>query len=35
MDPITANKRIAEAMIPVFPLGVCKDVTAAQEASHE
>ena len=27
MDPIAANKRIAEAMIPVFPLGVYKDVT--------
>ncbi|WP_428166523.1 thiamine pyrophosphate-dependent enzyme [Desulfovibrio sp.] len=34
MDPIAANKRIAEAMIPVFPLGVYKDVTApAAEAA--
>ena len=34
MDPIAANKRIAEAMIPVFPLGVYKDVTvpAAEDA---
>ncbi|MEG6593754.1 thiamine pyrophosphate-dependent enzyme [Desulfovibrio sp. 1188_IL3213] len=27
LDPIAANKRIAEAMIPVFPLGVYKDVS--------
>ncbi|MDY0259175.1 MAG: thiamine pyrophosphate-dependent enzyme [Desulfovibrio sp.] len=34
MDPIAANKRIAEAMIPVFPLGVYKDVTVpAAEAA--
>ncbi|MDR2820385.1 MAG: 2-oxoglutarate oxidoreductase [Desulfovibrio sp.] len=29
LDPIAANKRISEAMIPVFPLGVFKD--AGQE----
>lgn len=28
LNAIDANKRIAEAMIPVFPLGVYKDVTA-------
>ena len=28
LDPVAANKRIAEAMIPVFPLGVFKDATA-------
>ena len=34
LDPIAANKRIAEAMMPVFPLGVYKDVTASVEADH-
>ena len=32
MDPVSANKRISEAMIPVFPLGVYKDVTAQAES---
>ena len=32
MDPVSANKRISEAMIPVFPLGVYKDVTAPAES---
>jgi 2-oxoglutarate ferredoxin oxidoreductase subunit beta len=27
LDPVSANRRIAEAMIPVFPLGVFKDLT--------
>ncbi|GHU96349.1 pyruvate ferredoxin/flavodoxin oxidoreductase subunit beta [Deltaproteobacteria bacterium] len=27
LDPVAANKRIANDMIPVFPLGVFKDVT--------
>ena len=31
-DSISANKRISEAMIPVFPLGVYKDVTAPAES---
>ncbi len=30
MDPIRANERIANEMIPVFPLGVFKDVTAGE-----
>ena len=34
MDPVSANKRIAEAMMPVFPLGVYKDMTANVEAEH-
>ena len=34
MDPIAANNRIAEAMMPVFPLGVYKDVTVNVEAEH-
>ena len=34
MDAIAANNRIAEAMIPVFPLGVYKDMTATVEADH-
>ena len=34
LDPSAANKRIAEAMMPVFPLGVYKDVTASVEADH-
>lgn len=29
LDPVAANKRIAEAMIPVFPLGVFKDAAVA------
>ncbi|MFV0423034.1 thiamine pyrophosphate-dependent enzyme [Oleidesulfovibrio sp.] len=33
MDPVSANKRIAEEMIPYFPLGVYKDITA--EAAEE
>ena len=33
-DAIAANNRIAEAMIPVFPLGVYKDMTATVEADH-
>ena len=32
MDPVSANRRISEAMIPVFPLGVYKDVTAQAES---
>ena len=32
MDPVSANKRISETMIPVFPLGVYKDVTAPAES---
>ncbi len=28
MDPVRANTRIREEMIPVFPLGVYKDITA-------
>ncbi|MDY0398582.1 MAG: thiamine pyrophosphate-dependent enzyme [Desulfuromonas thiophila] len=28
MDPLAANARVAEEMIPYFPLGVFKDVTA-------
>mgnify|MGYP001630562571 FL=1 len=31
LDPVAANKRIAEAMIPVFPLGVFKDATAGAD----
>lgn len=31
MDPIAANKRIGEEMIPYFPLGVYKDSTAEGE----
>lgn len=31
MDAIAANKRIEEEMIPYFPLGVFKDVTAEDE----
>lgn len=31
MDPIRANARIAEEMIPVFPLGVFKDRSATEE----
>ncbi len=27
LDPVAANRRIAEAMIPVFPLGVFKDAS--------
>ena len=34
MDAIAANNRIAEAMIPVFPLGVYNDMTATMEADH-
>lgn len=30
MDAVKANKRIAEEMIPYFPLGVYKDVTEAE-----
>lgn len=29
MNPVQANKRISEEMIPYFPLGVYKDVTSA------
>ena len=28
MDPVAANTRIAEEMIPAFPLGVYKDTLA-------
>ena len=34
MDPVAANRRIAEAMIPVFPLGVYKDTSGTEEAAH-
>ncbi len=27
MDPVSANKRVAEEMIPVFPLGTYKDIS--------
>ena len=30
MDPVAANRHISEAMIPVFPLGVFKDVRDSQ-----
>lgn len=33
MDAIAANKRVAEEMIPYFPLGVYKDVTANADAT--
>ncbi len=33
MDPVAANRRIAEAMIPVFPLGVFRDRTAEAAAA--
>lgn len=32
LDPVAANRRIAEAMIPVFPLGVFKDATTTAPA---
>lgn len=32
MDPVAANRHIGEAMIPVFPLGVFKDVRDEQGA---
>ncbi len=31
MDPRAANKHIAEAMIPVFPLGIYKDITSSNK----
>ncbi|MFW6324080.1 MAG: 2-oxoglutarate oxidoreductase, partial [Desulfovibrionales bacterium] len=31
MDPITANRRVAEEMIPYFPLGTFKDITEEAE----
>lgn len=31
MNPIQANKRISEELIPYFPLGTMKDVTAQEE----
>lgn len=34
LDPIAANRRIAEAMIPVFPLGVYKDVSSADATAE-
>ena len=33
LDPVAANRRIAEVMIPVFPLGVFKDATASGPAA--
>jgi 2-oxoglutarate ferredoxin oxidoreductase subunit beta len=33
MDPIAANRRIAEVMIPAFPLGVFKDRSKGGEAT--
>ncbi|MBE6441037.1 MAG: 2-oxoglutarate oxidoreductase [Desulfovibrio desulfuricans] len=33
MDPVAASRRIAEAMIPVFPLGVFRDRTAEAAAA--
>lgn len=35
MDAISANERIAKEMIPVFPLGVFKDSTIKEDASHD
>jgi 2-oxoglutarate ferredoxin oxidoreductase subunit beta len=33
MTPVKANERIAEEMIPAFPLGVFKDVSAQEETT--
>ena len=35
LDPIAANRRIAEAMIPVFPLGVYKDASLAGATAED